>query len=84
MILNDKPCNECRNYDPIRNGTSGGKPRFAVRGWCTVKSAYPFREQEGQLFPIGVKRVGPGELAQPHIVVGTEVQTHCSQFTPKL
>ena len=84
MALNDQPCTACRHYDPIRNGSADGKPKFANRGWCSVQSLYPHKEMEGQVFPVGVKRVGPRELAKPHIVVGAEVQTHCAQFVPKL
>lgn len=80
MAVNSKPCNECMHYDPIKLGD--GKKQ-ARRGWCAVKSIYPYKEMEGQLFPPGVKRAAPGEHPNPKIVVGSEVQSHCDQFQAK-
>lgn len=79
MPLNDHPCQQCKNYDAIRQGTSN----IANRGWCTIRSVYPAVEGPGQCFPEGVKRARPGELAQPHIVVGTGVKSGCADFTQK-
>ena len=86
MPLNDKPCNTCRSYDPIRNGlTKDGDVKYGDRGWCAVKSLYPFKEMEGQVFPPGVKRNPANALppANPFIVVGAEVQEGCGQYTAK-
>ena len=84
MALNEQPCSACRFYDPIRNGLdTKGNVKFAVRGWCAAKSVYPFKEQEGQVFPPGVKRGKPGELGKPVIVVGSEVESGCSSFRAK-
>lgn len=80
MAVNSNPCNQCSNYDPIKLGD--GKKQ-ARHGWCAVKSIYPIKEEPGQIFPVGVKRAAPGEHPQPHIVVGTEVQSHCDQFLAK-
>ena len=78
------PCSTCRNSDPIRNGLDAkGRVQFAVRGWCSVKSAYPFQEQPGQIFPAGVARVAPGELARPVIVREDEVVPGCALYQPK-
>jgi hypothetical protein len=74
----DKPCQDCQNYDPILRG--GGPTKH---GRCAVKSVYPNKEQPGQIFPVGVARVEPGELAKPVIVVGREVVTGCTQFRTK-
>jgi hypothetical protein len=71
----DKPCVQCQHYDPIIRGLKTGK-----HGWCAVKSAYPAAEQPGQIFPPGVARVEPGELARPVIVVGRSVVPGCVQF----
>lgn len=85
MPLNDKSCTSCRNYDPIRNGLDKhGNTKYAVRGWCAPKSVYPFKEQEGQVFPTGVTRVKPGELAKPFIVIGDDVQEGCGLYHAKL
>lgn len=64
----DQPCKECRNYDVIVKGLAPTR-----RGWCAVQSVYPAVEQKGQVFPPGVKRAAPGELAKPHIVIGSDV-----------
>lgn len=80
MAINSKPCKDCANYAPIKVGD--GKKQ-ARRGWCSVKSVYPAQEQPGQIFPPGVRRAQPGELAKPVIVVGNEVQSHCDQFREK-
>jgi hypothetical protein len=79
MALNDKPCQECRNYDVIRHGANGK----ANRGRCAMRSVYPHVEQPGQHFPDNVKRAEPGALAQPFIVVGADVQSGCSYFRNK-
>ena len=74
----DKPCNTCQNYDPIIRGTKEGR-----HGRCAVKSTYPAHEQKGQVFPPGVARAEPGELAKPVIVVGTEVMKACGVYRIK-
>lgn len=80
MTLNDKPCNQCQNYDSISKGAGARQGRH---GWCTVKSLYPYQENEGQAFPNGVKRADPGVRSKPHIVVGTETQRNCAEFRAK-
>lgn len=80
MAINDKPCNLCVNYDPI--GIGDGK-RKTTRGWCAVKSQYPAVEPPERTFPPGVRRVAPGELAKPTIVVGRETVASCAQFRAK-
>jgi hypothetical protein len=77
MATNDKPCKDCAHYDVIRLGR-GAKSN---KGWCAKKSKYPYQEGPGQIFPPGVDRVGPGELAQPVIVRGAGVVSNCEQFT---
>jgi hypothetical protein len=72
----DKPCNQCFNYDPILKG----KGKQGQHGRCAVRSTYPAAEQKGQVFPAGVKREAPGELAHPFIVRGSEVMTTCALF----
>lgn len=78
MAMNDKPCQDCKHYDVIARGDGTKKGR---QGWCAVKSVYHHQEQPGQLFPLGVKRAAPGELAQPVIVTGSEIQPLCTQFS---
>jgi len=75
----DFPCNNCQNYDPILRGSKEGR-----HGRCAVKSTYPAVEQKGQVFPPGVARAEPGELAKPLIVVGAETIRGCSDFRAKL
>lgn len=75
MAVNDKPCKDCVNYDPI-NTVKNGK-----RGWCAKKSVYPHKEGPGQVFPRGVARVAAGELAKPFIVKGAGIQENCELFT---
>jgi hypothetical protein len=79
MAVNDKPCNLCANYDPIKRLD---KARSG-RGWCAVKSIYPTVEPPERSFPPGVKRAEDGELAKPKIVVGKLVESHCAQFRAK-
>lgn len=74
----DQPCKECRNYDVITKGTIPTR-----RGWCAAQSTYPAQEQKGQVFPPGVKRAAPGELAQPLIVIGSGVVSTCTLFRSK-
>jgi hypothetical protein len=79
MAFNSKPCQQCRNYDVIRQGSKG----IATRGWCTIRSVYPAVESPGQNFPDGVKRAASGTRATPFIVLGSEVRSGCSNFTQK-
>jgi hypothetical protein len=74
----DKPCKDCQNYDPIIRGAKEGR-----HGRCAVQSVYPAAEQKGQIFPPGVARAEPGELAKPAIVVGSEIVRGCLQFRAK-
>lgn len=71
----DSPCIDCRNYDGIKKGLADTR-----RGWCTVQSVYPAKEQVGQVFPPGVRRAEPGQLAQPFVVVGSETVRNCETF----
>lgn len=78
MAINDKPCKDCAFYDEIKLG-KGAKSN---KGWCAKKSKYPYKEGPDQVFPAGVDRVGPGELAKPVIVRGAKVVDNCESFTP--
>lgn len=75
--MNDKPCKECKHCDPIVVGDGTRNNRHA---WCAAKSEYPAQEALGQVFPAGVRRVAPGELARPVIVVASDVVKHCDRF----
>lgn len=75
----EKPCNTCQNYDVIKVG----KDKEARHGRCVPKSTYPAVQQRGQKFPPGAKRAEHGELAKPFIVVGSEVQTSCTDYRAK-
>jgi hypothetical protein len=75
----DDPCKTCQHYDPIKKG----KSKEARHGWCSIQSLYPAKEQPGQTFPAGVRRVPPGELAKPLIVTGSEVVSHCMLYRRK-
>lgn len=74
----DQPCSNCQHYDPIIRGTEEGR-----HGRCADRSTYPAKEQPGQVFPVGVRREPPGELAKPVIVVGSDVMVNCAQFRGK-
>jgi hypothetical protein len=74
----EKPCNTCQHYDPIIRGTKEGR-----HGRCAAKSTYPAKEQRGQVFPQGVKRAAPGELAKPVIVLGTGIVKECTVYRAK-
>lgn len=76
--MSDKPCNTCQNYDPIIRGVKEGR-----HGRCAATSTYPAQEQKGQVFPPGVMREAPGELAKPVIVVGEEVMKSCGVYRIK-
>ena len=80
MALNEHPCVECMHYDVIKPGNVEKKLAPGQHGWCAVKSVYPYKEQEGQTFPPGVRRAAPGMFPLPVIVVGTEVVGHCTDF----
>lgn len=73
--MSDKPCNTCRNFDPIVKGDGKVPTRH---GWCAVQSVYPAAEMPGQTFPPGVKRAEPGELAKPHIVEAKGIIPACA------
>ncbi len=75
----EDPCKKCQHYDPIKKG----KDKEARHGWCSIQSLYPAREQSGQVFPPGVRRAQPGELAKPVIVIGNDVVKHCTLFRSK-
>jgi hypothetical protein len=73
--MNDIPCGQCKKFDPILNPEDvKRKPR---RGMCIPRSKYPHQEGPGQVFPPGVERVGPGELAQPFIVRRDQIVGPC-------
>lgn len=74
MAINDLPCGQCKNYDPIL----GPDERETRRGWCIPRSKYPFQEGPGQVFPAGVARVSKGNLAEPYIVKKDYVHPMCS------
>jgi hypothetical protein len=76
----DKPCNTCANYDPIVRG----RIRVAKHGRCIPRSTYPAKEQHGQSFPPGCARAEPGELAKPHIVVGSNIVRACELYRAKI
>lgn len=78
--MNDKPCQTCSNFDPIKKG-DGAKP--TSHGWCSVQSFYPAKEMSGQTFPPGVRRVEPGELAKPHIVEAKSIVRYCTLYKAK-
>jgi len=80
MTVNDKPCQSCAHYDRIvlGDGTKQGR-----HGWCAIRSIYPAKEGSGQVFPMNVKRAGPGVLASPFIVTGAETVTSCTTFHAK-
>ena len=75
----DKPCDQCKHYDPIKVG----KDKTARHGWCSLKSIYPNKEMPGQTFPPGVKRAAVGDRATPVIMVGSECAKACHDFTDK-
>lgn len=68
----EPPCGNCVHFDQII--ASGDRARH---GWCVPNSVYPHVEQEGQVFPAGVRRAAPGELAQPAIRRLDQVVTAC-------
>lgn len=73
MAINELPCGNCKNYDPIL----GPGERETRRGWCIPRSKYAHKEGPGQVFPPGVERVGPKELAEPYIVKKDYVHPMC-------
>lgn len=73
MAINELPCGQCKNYDPIL----GPNERETRRGWCIPRSVYPFKEGPGQVFPVGVKHVAKGQLAQPYVVKKDYVHPTC-------
>lgn len=77
MALNVRPCVTCAHFDRIIFGDGTRKTRH---GWCAVTSLYPYKEQEGQIFPPGVKRAPKGSLALPVIVAAEETVVNCPNF----
>ena len=73
-------CGSCVNFDPVLPSDDARRGRH---GWCAAKSTYPAREQQGQTFPAGVKRVPEGTLAKPVIVRRDEVVANCAFFQAK-
>jgi len=80
MAVNEHPCVKCSHFDRIIFGDGTRKPRH---GWCAVKSVYPHKEQQGQIFPSHVTRAAPGALASPYIVQADEVVPNCARFSPQ-
>lgn len=72
--LNSNPCGGCVNFDRITPKGNHGR--------CAVQSIYPSHEQAGQVFPPGVKRAAPGELAKPVIVSLTQIESGCAKYRP--
>jgi hypothetical protein len=71
------PCATCYHFDRIVFGDGTRKPRH---GWCAAKSIYPHAEQQGQVFPPGVKRAASGALASPVIVAADEAVPNCPYY----
>lgn len=80
MSLNNNACSACTNFDRIVRGDG---TRAVRHGWCAATSVYPHKEQEGQIFPPGVRRAGPDQLAVPTIVTDDSVVTTCGNFRGK-
>lgn len=74
--MTTKTCGSCEHYDPVLRGTKETK-----WGWCAKKSVYPAKEGPGQLFPVGVKRVEGGALAEPCIVRKEQIVPNCPVYT---
>lgn len=74
-MTNQHSCGMCEHFDVVLNGT-----RKTSWGWCAKKSVYPHLEGPGQVFPAGVARVLPGELAKPHMVRAEEVVPLCETY----
>lgn len=82
-MLNDKPCDTCRHFDPVLRGNNKGL-KETKWGWCAKYSIYPAKEGPGQKFPAGVQRVSdPDKPAQPKIVQKGEVVQNCTKFQEK-
>ena len=77
MSMNANACSTCAHFDRIIFGDDTRKSRH---GWCSIKSIYPHKEQEGQIFPQGVKRAAAGALASPVIVATEEVVQNCPNY----
>lgn len=73
--MNDKPCGSCVNFDRVSVRSSHGR--------CAVQSVYPYKEQPGQSFPVGVKRAAPGVLAKPVIVTKLQIVGNCAKYRSK-
>lgn len=79
-MANSVKCKDCQHYDVIRSGQT----KNPQHGWCSVKSLYPFKEETGQVFPAGVRRVESAEMvAKPVIVEGNKVVSTCIQVKAK-
>lgn len=75
----DKPCGDCKHFDPILRGT---KP--TSRGWCALKSIYPFRDAMGQVAPAGAKRAAREDLPAVPVLVRREApHPSCNDFRPQ-
>jgi len=78
--MNTVKCKDCRHYDVIRSG----KTKTPKHGWCAARSIYPFKENPGQIFPLGVRRVAEeGMLPTPEIVAGNSVIPNCPKVSAK-
>lgn len=82
-MLNDKPCDGCKHFDPVMRGNNKGL-RSTAWAWCAKHSVYPKTEGPGQIFPVGAKRMTDADKpAQPKIVRKGEVVSNCMDFNPQ-
>lgn len=65
--MNKLKCSSCVHFDEQYKFVNGRRVPLWY-GLCAKRTVYPAKEQDGQVFPEGVKRAEEGQLAQPAIV----------------
>lgn len=85
--MNTIKCKDCAHFDERfkfvqkvqRDGTIVNVQKPLWYGHCTAQSLYPAKEQDGQLFPLNVRRrdLDDKRLAEMESVDKEKVKTHC-------
>lgn len=79
--MNNQPCGKCSHFDPIMKNIGRGRQAPSNSAWCGKRSLYPYKENEGQVFPDDAKRVDSlHDAAKPVIVHPTQVVPTCPYF----
>jgi len=91
--MNRIRCGDCANFDEQyrniqvthKDGTKANVPQSLWYGNCTAQSIYPSKENEGQVFPLNVRRRDADDSRLPEMksVEKTKIIESCPYAVKK-